>query len=122
MFGAAAMSLSSFCVVAHALRLRFFRFHRDTTPESDMTREPEGSAQNTRSEKTMEKVMKIEGMMCAHCSGRVESALNALPGVTAKVDLEAGTAVVQIAGGSDVTEQKLADTVTEAGYKVIEVK
>ena len=70
----------------------------------------------------MEKVMKIEGMMCMHCSGRVEKVLNDLEGVEAKVDLEAATATVQIAEGSPVDEQKLIDAVTEAGYKVLEVR
>ena len=70
----------------------------------------------------MEKVMKIEGMMCMHCSGRVEKVLNELEGVEAKVDLEAATATVKVAEGSPVDEQKLVDTVTEAGYKVVEVR
>jgi len=126
MFGAAAMSLSSFCVVTNALRLRFFRFERDDAPsentQAPVAQEPEGSNNTVRSENKMEKVMKIEGMMCMHCSGRVEKVLNDLEGVEAKVDLEAATATVQIAEGSPVDEQKLVDTVTEAGYKVLEVR
>ncbi len=126
MFGAAAMSLSSFCVVTNALRLRFFRFERDNTPSENtpapVAHEPAGSNNTVRSENKMEKVMKIEGMMCMHCSGRVEKVLNDLEGVEAKVDLEAATATVQIAEGSPVDEQKLIDTVTEAGYKVLEVR
>ncbi len=118
MFGAAAMSLSSFCVVTNALRLRFFRFKRDELPSEH--NQPINQEQ-TRSDNTMEKVMKIEGMMCMHCSGRVEKVLNELEGVEAKVDLEAATATVKIAQGSPVDEQKLIDTVTEAGYKVVEV-
>lgn len=62
----------------------------------------------------MAKTMKIEGMMCAHCSGRVEKALNDLPGVTATVDLEAGTAAVQ----GDVSDEVLTKAVTDAGYQV----
>jgi Cu2+-exporting ATPase/Cu+-exporting ATPase len=125
MFGAAAMSLSSFCVVTNALRLRFFRFERDNTPSENtqppVADEPIGSNNTVRSENKMEKVKKIEGMMCMHCSGRVEKVLNDLEGVEAKVNLEAATATVQIAEGSPVDEQKLIDTVTEAGYKVLEV-
>ena len=63
---------------------------------------------------TMEKTVKIEGMMCAHCSGRVEKALNDLPGVTATVNLEAGTAVVT----GDVSAGGLTKAVTDAGYTV----
>ena len=120
MFGAAAMSLSSFCVVTNALRLRFFRFKREELPSEN--KQPMVAETITRSENTMEKVMKIEGMMCMHCSGRVEKVLNDLEGVEAKVDLEAATATVKVAEGSPVDEQKLVDTVTEAGYKVVEVR
>ena len=68
----------------------------------------------------MTKVMKIEGMMCMHCSGRVEKALNALEGVTAKVDLDAGTATVEIAAG--VTDEMLTKAVVDAGYEVISIQ
>ncbi len=127
MFGAAAMSLSSFCVVTNALRLRFFRFKRDNDPSENtqtapVAEQPAGCDITVRSENKMEKVMKIEGMMCMHCSGRVEKVLNELEGVEAKVDLEAATATVKVAEGSPVDEQKLVDTVTEAGYKVLEVR
>ena len=63
----------------------------------------------------MEKTLNIEGMMCAHCSGRVEKALNDLPGVTAAVDLAAGTASVQ----GDVSDEVLTKAVTDAGYEVV---
>ena len=62
----------------------------------------------------MEKTMKIEGMMCAHCSGRVEKALNDLPGVSATVNLEAGTATVK----GDVSNEVLTKAVADAGYTV----
>ena len=66
----------------------------------------------------MEKTMKIEGMMCAHCSGRVEKALNDLPGVTATVNLEAGTATVK----GDVDDAALTKAVTDAGYTVVGIQ
>lgn len=62
----------------------------------------------------MTKTLKIEGMMCAHCSGRVEKALNDIPGVTATVNLEAGTAAVQ----GDASDEVLTKAVTDAGYQV----
>lgn len=66
----------------------------------------------------MTKTMKIEGMMCAHCSGRVEKALNDLPGVTAAVNLEAGTASVT----GDAPDDVLTKAVTDAGYKVVSIQ
>ena len=66
----------------------------------------------------MAKTMKSEGMMCAHCSGRVEKALNDLPGVTATVDLAAGTASVN----GDVTDEVLTKAVTDAGYTVVSIQ
>ena len=66
----------------------------------------------------MTKTVKIEGMMCAHCSGRVEKALNDLPGVTATVDLEAGTATVN----GDVADEALTKAVTDAGYTVVSIQ
>ena len=64
----------------------------------------------------MERIMSIEGMMCTHCSGRVESALNALAGVTARVDLEKKTATVT--AGAEVSDDALRKAVEDAGYKV----
>ena len=66
----------------------------------------------------MTKTMKIEGMMCAHCSGRVEKALNDLPGVTAAVNLEAGTASVT----GDAADDVLTKAVTDAGYTVVSIQ
>ena len=68
----------------------------------------------------MKKVLKIEGMMCMHCSGRVEKALNALDGVTAKVNLEAGTADVEVSG--NVTDEQLKAAVVDAGYEVVGIQ
>ena len=66
----------------------------------------------------MERTMKIEGMMCAHCSGRVEKALNDLPGVTASVNLEAGTAAVT----GEASDEALTKAVTDAGYRVVSIQ
>lgn len=66
----------------------------------------------------MTKTLVIEGMMCAHCKAHVEKALNALPGITATVNLEAGTATVQ----GDASNEALTKAVTDAGYEVVEIK
>ncbi len=116
MFGAAAMSLSSFCVVTNALRLNLFDLYstrRDHKRRAADTNKKKG-------ETTMTKTLKIEGMMCAHCSGRVEKALNGLEGVTATVNLEAGTACVTCPDGFDTADLKKA--VEDAGYTVTAVE
>lgn len=124
MFGAAAMSLSSFCVVSNALRLRFFKAPRQEAPvpktevpkipikENIPIPEPKG-------ENCMTKKMIIEGMSCGHCSARVEKALNALEGVSAKVDLENKCAEITVTGNID--DAVLTKAVTDAGYDVISV-
>ena len=66
----------------------------------------------------MEKTIVIKGMMCAHCQAHVEKALNALPGVTATVNLEAGTAAVK----GEASDEDLTKAVTDAGYEVVEIK
>lgn len=107
MFGAAAMSLSSFCVVTNALRLNLFPMYR-TDKDKKIKR---------KEEKIMEKTMNIEGMMCPHCSGRVQAALEGVEGVaSAEVSHETGTAVVTLAG--EVADDVLKKTVEDAGYKV----
>ena len=98
MFGAAAMSLSSFCVVSNALRLNLFKMY-------DAGRDKKIRTKKKVEEKTMKKTMKIEGMMCGHCEARVKKVLEALPQVdSAEVSHEAGTAVVTLNGeiGDDI--------------------
>ncbi|MBR5157380.1 MAG: heavy metal translocating P-type ATPase [Clostridia bacterium] len=104
MIGAAAMSLSSFCVVSNALRLRLFK------SESGKNINKEGA-------KTMEKKMIIDGMACHHCSARVEQVLNAIEGVSATVILEDKCANITLT--SDVSDDVLKAAVTDAGYTVV---
>lgn len=106
MFAAAAMSLSSVFVVGNALRLRRFN------PEPARAAE----TKNLK-EKPMKKILEIEGMMCAHCAGRVEAALNALPGVSAKVDLAGKRAEVS----GPAPDEQLKEAVEKAGYRVTSV-
>ena len=124
MIGAAAMSLSSVCVVSNALRLNFFKPEVKPMVEegeaAEITQVTEITDNtNDEGEKTMTKTMKIEGMMCPHCSGRVEKALNALEGVEAKVNLEAGTAEVTLT--ADVSDEALTKAVVDAGYEVTSI-
>ena len=132
MFGAAAMSLSSFCVVSNALRLNFCRLHdashdrkrkkhiiegcliekKETPDEFSGAIDWQG-----KEEKTMTKTMKIEGMMCGHCENRVKKALEAVAGVeSAVVSHEAGTAVVTLS--SDVADDVLKKAVEDQDYTV----
>ena len=127
MFGAAAMSLSSFCVVTNALRLNLFdlrstrRDHAGKHQPVNLPADPAAPAETikpneTKGETNMTVVLKIEGMMCAHCQAHVSKALNDLEGVSAAVDLENGTATVTCPDGTDVETLKKA--VTDAGYTV----
>lgn len=101
MLGAAAMSLSSFCVVSNALRLNLVKIKKEI--------------------KTMKKTMKIEGMMCPHCEGRVKSALETLPQVESAVaSSKDGTAIVTL--NTDIDNAVLTETVTNQGYTVISVE
>ena len=107
MLGAACMSLSSFCVVSNALRLRAWKPKKHDIVNIKTTKEDEA----------MTKTISIEGMMCMHCAGRVEKALNDLPGVTATVDLDGKLATVI----GDVSDDMLRKTVTDAGYEVVDI-
>lgn len=114
MFGAAAMSLSSFCVVSNALRLNLCKMY-------DASKDKKIKQSKKEEEKEMTKTMTIEGMMCPHCSGRVKMVLEALEGVAAaEVSHETGKAIVTLE--ADITNEVLADTVTAQGYKVISVE
>ncbi len=109
MFGAAAMSLSSFCVVSNALRLNLFDPH---------SARKDHKIKFAKERKTMEKTLKIEGMMCTHCSGRVKKALEEVPGVlSAEVSHESGTAVVTL--GAPVDDAVLKKAVEQQGYQVV---
>ena len=122
MFGAAAMSLSSFCVVTNALRLNLCRVYdpkhdRKAIPDrKNKTNKP-----NESEEKSMTKTMNIEGMMCGHCEARVKKALEALDAVSeAAVSHESGTAVVTLS--SDISDEKLKETVEAEDYKVTSIQ
>ena len=113
MFGAAAMSLSSFCVVTNALRLNFFDI---TNPKKDR----KIKYKSKKDDNTMTKTMKIDGMMCSHCEGRVKQSLEGLAQVSqAEVSHEKGTAVVTLS--ADVSNDVLTKTVEDQGYKVISI-
>ena len=113
MLAAAAMSLSSVCVVTNALRLRFFQpsIHSPVC-ESDGPAVPD-----MKGEIIMEKKVIIEGMMCMHCRAHAEKALNAIPGATATVDLESKTAIVT----GDVSDEAIRAAIGEAGYQVVSI-
>ena len=128
MFGAAAMSLSSFCVVSNALRLNLFDLHstKHDHPLKNASALPvaltqpaavEDKESTIKEDTTMKKTLHVEGMMCGHCEARVKKALEALPEVTeAVVSHEAGTAVVTLS--AEVSDDVLKKTVEDQDYKV----
>ena len=129
MLGAAAMSLSSFCVVMNALRLNLVNIYGRSKHEDEKTHTPDDLANkktnsklSTQKEKTkMTKTMSIEGMMCGHCEARVKKALEAVAGVkSADVSHEKGTAVLEL--DDNVTDDVLTAAVTEQDYKVTGIK
>ena len=122
MFGAAAMSLSSFFVVSNALRLKLFKptFRKEISEEKNLENLPEVEELKIEEEKNiMTKIMKIEGMMCPHCSGRVNKVLNEIEGVSAEVNLEEKTATITLS--AEVSDEVLVKAVTDAGYEVVEL-
>ena len=119
MFAAAAMSLSSFCVVTNALRLNLVDIQ---SPRKDHKRgrKSKSKANENKEEKPMTRTMTIEGMMCPHCEGRVKKTLEAIPGVqSAQVSHTAGTAVVTV---ENVSDETLKAAVTDQGYAVIDIR
>ncbi|MFC2639033.1 MAG: heavy metal translocating P-type ATPase, partial [Mitsuokella sp.] len=116
--GAAAMSMSSFCVVMNALRLRFFRTdHLEESAAHGAARE-ESSPEEQKEENTMEKTIQIKGMMCAHCQKHVHDALAKMDGVTAvRVDLDGGTATVM--AERDIQKSEFKQVIEEAGYELV---
>ena len=138
MFGAAAMSLSSFCVVTNALRLNLFRMYdagKDrriknavtgqtaaaAVKEPDDALEKKSETNQKKENETMKKTMKINGMMCGHCEARVKKALEAVEGVQeAVVSHEAGNAVVTLS--SDVADEVLKKAVEDQDYEVVSVE
>ena len=127
MFGAAAMSMSSVCVVSNALRLKLFQPIRPQMPEpleQSPAPVPAGEAISTQQLKgasnTMEKIVNIEGMMCGHCVAHVDKALNAIDGVSAQVSLEDKRAVCTLS--KEVPDEVLKNAVVEAGYEVTSIQ
>lgn len=122
MFGAAAMSLSSFCVVTNALRLNFAKIYGNNKGRlSDKNQETNNNIEERKEENKMEKTMEIKGMMCGHCEARVKKCLEELPEVKeAVVSHEKGTAVVTLTG--DISDDVLKKAVEEQDYEVKSIK
>ena len=120
MIGAAAMSMSSFCVVMNALRLNFFRVTRTSVPASDAVTDAADTYKERKEESSMEKKLTIEGMMCAHCQKHVHDALAKMDGITeVSVDLEGGTADVKMS--RDIAKDAFAAVIEDAGYTLVSI-
>lgn len=123
MFGAAAMSLSSVCVVGNALRLKLFKTDREKTKSSkdrmDTTVMKNHNHTNYQEEKEMTAVLKIEGMMCEHCKKHVTDALNGMEGVTATVNLEDKSATVTM--DTEIADDTFKQVIKDAGYECVAV-
>lgn len=120
MFGAAAMSLSSVCVVTNALRLNFFKAQYTSEQNNTAENKQIDNNENIKEEFFMKRTMKINGMMCNHCSGRVSEVLNAIDGVSAEISLENKCAYIELS--KDVSDEILKNAVTEAGYDVVGIE
>ena len=129
MLGAAAMSMSSVCVVTNALRLRYFKADTGSRPQDvpgavpavTVTTAPAAANLEKKKEevKTMEKTLKVEGMMCMHCQKHVTEALKALPGVTA-VDVNLDTKLAKVTTTRDIPQAEFKQAITAAGYELVE--
>ena len=116
MFGAAAMSLSSFCVVSNALRLNLIKIY-----DASKDKKKKQVIGNHKEEKNMTKTMKINGMMCGHCEARVKKTLEALPQVAeAVVSHEAGTAVLTLA--EEISNEELKKVIEDQDYEVVSIE
>ena len=127
MFGALAMSLSSFCVVSNALRLNLVNIEKPAKIKKtkknikEIPSEKVAPSEEEKGEESMTKTMKINGMMCPHCSGRVKKCLEAIGGVaSAEVSHESGTAILDLT--TPVSSDTLKKTVEDAGYEVVSVE